>query len=165
VVNGISAPPKSASLLYPEFRVLSREIFELFQKILGKIFKRWFSVKWVKNCALFLLGGLGYVCLELLWRGWSHVTMFFAGGISFLLLGKLSRVKNVPLLVRGILGALIITGVELVTGLIFNRSFEVWDYRAVPMNFLGQICLPFTVLWVPISIGAMILYNAIAPRN
>jgi uncharacterized membrane protein len=91
--------------------------------------------------------------------------MFFAGGISFLLLGKLSRVKNVPLIVRGILGALIITGVELVTGLIFNRSFEVWDYRAVPMNFLGQICLPFTVLWVPISIGAMILYNAIAPRN
>ncbi len=91
--------------------------------------------------------------------------MFFAGGISFLLLGRLSRVKNVPLIVRGILGALIITGVELVTGLIFNRSFQVWDYRAVPMNFLGQICLPFTVLWVPISIGAMILYNAIAPRN
>ena len=123
-------------------------------------------MKWIKNCALFLLGGLGYVCLELLWRGWSHVTMFFAWGISFLLLGKLSRVKNVPLIVRGILGALIITGVELVTGLIFNRSFEVWDYRAVPMNFLGQICLPFTLLWIPVSAFAMALHrrlsNAIA---
>ena len=105
------------------------------------------------------------MCMELLWRGWSHITMFFAGGISFLLLGWLSRVKKVPLLVRGLLGAVIITGVELVTGLIFNRGFEVWDYRAMPMNFMGQICLPFSVLWVPISIGAMILYNAIVPSN
>lgn len=103
--------------------------------------------------------------LELAWRGWSHISMFLAGGTSFLLLGWLNRAKKVPLLGRGALGALIITAVELTAGLIFNRNFEVWDYRSVPMNFLGQICLPFTALWVPISIGAMMLYKAVAPRN
>jgi hypothetical protein len=33
------------------------------------------------------------------------------------------------------------------------------------MNFLGQICLPFTLLWVPISLGAMVLYKAVLPRK
>lgn len=122
-------------------------------------------MKWIRGAAMFLLGGVGYVSMELLWRGWSHISMFLAGGTCFLLLGALNRVKKIPLLLRGLVGAGIITGVELVTGLLFNADFHVWDYRAVPMNFLGQICLPFTALWVPISIGAMILYNALLPQN
>ena len=44
---------------------------------------------WKKNCALFVLGGAGYVGLELAWRGRSHISMFLAGGVCFLLLGRL----------------------------------------------------------------------------
>ena len=28
---------------------------------------------------------------------------------------------------------------------------NVWDYSHVPMNFMGQICVPFTLLWFPLS--------------
>ena len=55
--------------------------------------------------------------------------------------------------------ALLITLLELVCGLLVNRSYRVWDYRHMPMNFLGQICLPFTLLWVPVSLVAMLLYD------
>ena len=122
-------------------------------------------MKWIERSAMFFLGGVGYVSLELLWRGWSHISMFLAGGTCFLLLGQLDRIKNVPLWLRGILGSVTITAVELITGLVFNRGFQVWDYRDTPMNFLGQICLPFTLLWVPISIGAMLLYRTVERKK
>ena len=117
----------------------------------------------LKRFLLFLVGGSAYVGLEWLWRGWSHISMFFAGGVCFLLLGKLNAMRprlNLPL--RGIVGAGIITTVELVAGLLCNRSYGVWDYRHLPLNFLGQICLPFSLLWIPISLLAMGLYRLVS---
>jgi len=55
--------------------------------------------------------------------------------------------------------ALLITLLELGCGLLVNRTYRVWDYRHLPMNFLGQICLPFTLLWIPVSLLAMLLYE------
>ena len=116
----------------------------------------------VKNVLLFGIGGLGYVGLELLWRGHSHISMFFAGGLCFLLLGRLQLAQpRLPLLLRGAMGSLAITSVELLTGLLANRNYTVWDYRQLPVNFYGQICLPFSLLWVLLSIGAMFLYEGL----
>ena len=95
--------------------------------------------------------------LELLWRGWSHSSMFLAGGSCFLLLGQLSR-SRMKLPLRALAGAGIITAVELLTGIIANRDYSVWDYRNMPMNYRGQICLPFCLLWVPISLFGMGFY-------
>lgn len=111
----------------------------------------------MKKCLLFCLGGAAYVGLELLWRGRSHVSMFAAGGVCFLILGAMSR-RGWCLWKRGCLGAAAITAVELATGLLVNRDYHVWDYRHLPLNFLGQVCLPFTVLWVPLSLAAMAVY-------
>ena len=120
------------------------------------------GVKFGKNLLLFIVGGLGYVGLECLWRGWSHGSMFLAGGSCFLLLGKLDRTQpRLHWSFRALMGTVIITSVELLAGLLFNRSYTVWDYRNMPMNFYGQICLPFTLLWMPISIGAMWLYQVL----
>ncbi len=114
-------------------------------------------LKWV---FFFLIGGAAYVALEILWRGWSHGSMFFAGGLCFLLLGKLNAQRpKLPLPLRGLAGAGIITMVELLAGLLFNRSYAVWDYRREPYNFHGQICLRFFLLWIPVSLGAMLLYE------
>ena len=54
-------------------------------------------------------------------------------------------------------GAAAVTLLELATGLIVNRwlGWNVWDYSDMPLNFMGQICLPFTLLWFPVS-GAAI---------
>ena len=117
-------------------------------------------VKYWKPVVLFSLGGIGYVGLELLWRGRSHISMFLAGGTCFLLLGKLNRLQPRPsLLLRGVTGAATITAVELLTGLLANRDYSVWDYRDMPLNFHGQVCLPFSLLWIPLSLGAMLLYD------
>ena len=111
-----------------------------------------------KKLLLFTVGGLGYVGIELLWRGRSHYSMFLAGGTCFLLLGQLGkRTKWAPVHALG--GAAIITAVELITGLLANRDYGVWDYRHMPFQFLGQICLGYSLLWVPLSLGAVTLYR------
>lgn len=109
----------------------------------------------LRKTALGVMGGGAYVGLEYLWRGYSHGSMFAAGGVCFLLLGQ---VRRTPALIRPILGAAVITGVELVTGLLVNQSYQVWDYRRNPGNFLGQICPAYTLLWLPLSLIAMAIY-------
>ena len=102
----------------------------------------------------FLIGGSAYVGLELLWRGRSHISMFGAGGVCFLLLGRLER-SSLPGAVRVGAGAAAITGVELATGLLVNRNYQVWDYRRFPGNYRGQICPQFGALWVPVAWAGM----------
>lgn len=115
-----------------------------------------------KKALLFTAGGVGYVGIELLWRGRSHSSMFLAGGSCFLLLGSIQRrLQHCPQAVRAAAGAGAITAVELATGLLVNRQYAVWDYRQMPLNLFGQICLPFSLLWYPVSAGAMLLYQAL----
>ena len=106
----------------------------------------------------FLVGGIGYVGLEFLWRGRSHISMFLAGGVCFLILGLIERRKLSPW-VKILIGAAAITTVELLAGLLVNRDYRVWDYREVPMNYRGQICLPYSLLWIPVSVMGMGLYG------
>ncbi|MBQ8769465.1 MAG: hypothetical protein IJZ15_07500 [Oscillospiraceae bacterium] len=103
---------------------------------------------------------MGYMTLEFLWRGRSHGSMFLLGGTCFLLLGQLyKRCRRICLSLKMLIGAMIITALELLTGLLVNRSYSVWDYRKLPCQFLGQISLVFSLLWVPVSLGAMLLYE------
>ena len=112
---------------------------------------------------LFLIGGSGYVGLELLWRGRSHISMFLAGGVCFLLLGQIDRAKHSPSF-KCLLGAAAITGVELLAGLLCNRDYRVWDYRPLPYNFMGQICLRYSLLWIPVSFGGILLHRLLAQK-
>ena len=117
-----------------------------------------------KNGTLFCVGGWGYMGLEFLWRGYSHGSMFLAGGVCFLLLGGLSRARpRLPGWLRYPVGALIITMVELAAGLLVNRQYRVWDYRDQWGNFCGQICPVFTVLWIPVAALGMALYEWLEP--
>ena len=76
--------------------------------------------------------------------------MMIAGGICFIIFSLIAeKLKGIPFLYKCILGSLTVTTVELVFGLVFNLllGFSVWDYSHIPLNFLGQICLLFSVLW------------------
>lgn len=115
-------------------------------------------MKLAKRLAMFGIGGSAYVGLELLYRGYSHISMFGAGGLCFVLIGRLKKL-HISRPVRVGCGAGIITAVELATGLLVNRDYQVWDYRGQPGNFLGQICPLFMALWVPVSVMAMELYG------
>ncbi len=113
-----------------------------------------------KTCVLFYVGGTAYMIIEFLWRGWSHGSMFLLGGTCFLLLGQLVRhFGKIPLAVKVILGAALVTALELLTGLAVNRDFSVWDYRHLPYQFMGQISLIFSLLWMPVSLAGMQLYT------
>ncbi len=112
-----------------------------------------------KDSILFIIGGSSYVGVELL-RGYSHGTMFILGGLCFLLIGYLGRMKHRPSLpVQMLLGAVICTVGELIFGLIFNQNYTIWDYRHQPGNFLGQICPMFTLLWIPLSFLAILVFD------
>lgn len=115
-----------------------------------------------KTAVLFLCGGAAYCAVEMLWRGRTHWTMFVLGGVLFLLLGELNEGLlswDTPLWLQGVLGAALVTAAELCAGLVLNiwLGLGIWDYSRVPFNLWGQICLPFTLLWVPVSIAAVVL--------
>ena len=114
-----------------------------------------------KLAILFGIGGLLYVGIELLWRGRSHPTMFFLGGACFVLLGLINEIIpwEMGFVWQALIGAGIITALELLTGLIVNvwLRWEVWDYSSLPFNFLGQICLPFFGAWVVLAAVGIVL--------
>lgn len=116
-------------------------------------------MKFWKNCVMFYLGGGSYVCLELLWRGRSHGSMFLLGGVCFLVIGTIRRLGQLALSVRVALSAVAVTALELLTGLTVNRDHKVWDYRALPFQFRGQICLYYSLLWLPVCLLAMGLHR------
>lgn len=47
-----------------------------------------------------------------------------------------------------------ITATELVAGLVLNiwLGLDVWDYSTLPFNFMGQICLWYSMLWFVLSL-------------
>ena len=108
--------------------------------------------KLIKHAILFLVGGLIYYGIEMLWRGHSHVLMALVGGICFLLVGGINEdiSWDMPLGVQCLCGATLITITEFFSGLIFNiwLGLDLWDYSDLPLNLLGQICLPFFCAWV-----------------
>mgnify|MGYP004623374607 CR=1 FL=1 len=115
-----------------------------------------------KNAVLFYIGGMVYVLLELLWRRWSHGSMFLVGGGCFLLIGMLSQMQpEMPGVMQAVLGACMVTAVELVSGLIINRVLDlgVWDYSGLPYNLWGQVCMSYFFLWILVSFLALELHR------
>ena len=114
-----------------------------------------------KMTVLAAIGGVIYGFIELLWRGHTHWTMIVMGGVLFVLIGAINNYYpwEMSLLIQGVIGAVMVTACELVFGLVINvwLGWAVWDYSAMPFNFLGQICLPYTAAWVLLSIVAVVL--------
>jgi len=105
----------------------------------------------LKESILFLIGGAVYVAIEILYRGWSHWSMFVLGGICFLAIGAINYflLWNTPLTLQMLIGACIITSLEFLTGSIVNLQlgWNVWDYSRLPLNLYGQISLPSSLAW------------------
>ncbi len=68
---------------------------------------------------------------------------------------------EMPLGLQAIVCAGAITATELAAGLILNvwLGLGVWDYSHLPFNLWGQICLPFSCLWVGVSLAGIVAFD------
>ncbi len=104
---------------------------------------------------IFLVGGVLYGIIEIIYRGYTHWTMLITGGTCCLSVFKtFVFIKPCCMLKKCIIGSAIITFIELICGCIVNLHFKmnVWDYSSHKINFLGQICLFNSLLWALLSI-------------
>lgn len=109
-----------------------------------------------KYLFLFLVGAGLYISIELIYRGYSHWTMGVLGGISFVSIGLINEILSwdTPLALQALIGSLIITFYEFVFGVVLNilLGLNIWDYSNLPLNVVGQICIPFSIIWYFLSI-------------
>lgn len=114
-----------------------------------------------KALALFCIGAVVYALIEILWRGYTHWTMAALGGALFLMIGGINNwlFWDMPLWLQAIIGSLMVTGAELIFGIVLNiwLGLGIWDYSQMPFNFLGQICPQFTFAWMGLSLIAIVL--------
>ncbi len=113
----------------------------------------------------YMLGASLYPLIEVLTRGYTHWSMSLTGGLCFLSVFWVSQSLAVrPLWLQAAVCALLITLWELLCGLVVNRALGlgVWDYSALPFSFLGQICLPYTLVWFGLSFPALGLAHLVA---
>ena len=114
-----------------------------------------------KSLALFAAGGLLYYVLEILWRGYSHMSMFVLGGICFVLIGLINELYtwDMALWKQMMVAALLVTLAELIAGLVLNvwLKMNIWDYSSLPYNLLGQISVQYSIRWFFLSLLAIVL--------
>jgi uncharacterized membrane protein len=122
----------------------------------------------LKALFLWLIGGITYCIIELIWRGYSHWSMAILGGTCFIVIGMLNEFYpwEMALISQMFISSLVITVLELITGFIVNigLGWGIWDYYQVPYNFYGQICLLYTNLWFLLSLPAIVLDDFIRYR-
>lgn len=119
----------------------------------------------IKKLILFSIGFFLYSLIEILFRGYTYFTMGILGGIILLLVDSINNKLswNIDLIWQGVIGSFAITTCELVLGeilKIFNIS-SMWDYSNMPFNYDGVICVPFSIIWIFISIIGILVADFI----
>lgn len=113
----------------------------------------------IKYLFLCLIGDITYYCIEILFRGYSHISMMILGGICFIGMGLINEILSweTPLWKQALIGGVIVTVLEFITGCIVNLwlGWNVWHYDK--FDILGQICVPFFLVWCALSIIGIIL--------
>ena len=105
----------------------------------------------IKIIALFLIYGSIYYSLEVLYRGYSHVSMFILSGVLGVAIGLINEITpKINIWLETLIGTIIATIGEGVTGIIVNNilHLNVWNYSNLPFTFFyGQCNLIFCLIW------------------
>ena len=114
-----------------------------------------------KYLVLFMVGAFTYFGIEVAFRGFSHWSMWVLGGLCFICIGLINELFSweTPFCLQCIIGAIIVTSLELLTGYIVNIwiGWNVWSYSHLPCSFFdGQINLFFSMAWCVLSAVAII---------
>lgn len=110
---------------------------------------------------LWLLGGTLYYSFEMIFRGFSHWTMFVLGGVCMVFFTFQGRIMHwsQPLWKQVIRCTIFVTACEFITGIIVNKwlNMGVWDYSDQPFQLFGQICLPFAIIFSGLCAAGILL--------
>ena len=110
------------------------------------------------------LGAIAYPSLEILWRGYSHPSMAAAGAAACRLLDLHNALyAGQPRLLRAAACAWLILLVEFIVGVMVNLflNLSVWDYSAMPLNLLGQICPAYAALWYLLALAFILVFDRV----
>lgn len=94
----------------------------------------------IKNSTIFVACGIVYIIIELLYRGYTSLSMFFCAGAIGLLASLVNNLFSFEILLQWQLaiGTGIATFCEGVTGLMLVVIYgynPVWDYSRLPFTF------------------------------
>lgn len=122
--------------------------------------------KFSKYLFFWALGGALYYTFEILFRGFSHWSMYVLGGICFVFFyiqGKSTKWQE-PLWRQILRCTIFVTASEFMTGILINKwlHYAVWDYSEMPMQLFGQICLPFIIIFSGLSTLGVLLSGYLA---
>ncbi len=121
--------------------------------------------KLLKTIFMFLSGFCIYITIEVCFRGYSYPLMGCCGGLMLVLLDKINdKISyDMDLIIQGCIGSGIVTMMELVIGetLKYIGVSPMWDYSSLPLNYDGVICLPFSLIWIVVSIVGIMIADAI----
>lgn len=110
-----------------------------------------------------LIGGLLYGLLEIIYRGHTHWTMVVLAAVLCIPLDIANERMpwHFPLVLQGLLGGLTITAAELLAGLVLNiwLGLDIWDYSGLWGNLWGQVCPQFAALWCVLAVPAIIIFD------
>lgn len=115
-----------------------------------------------RNVLLALIFGAIYCGIEILFRGYSDLSMAIVGGISGIVIGGLNNYLpwEMPVLVQCGIGCGAITIFEGLSGVILNiwLGLNIWDYSNMWGQFFwGQCCVPFCICWFFLAGAAIFL--------
>ena len=121
--------------------------------------------QFLKQFFLFIIGGIIYGMIEIAFRGINSTRiarrMLIVGGLCFTEIGLFNEYPRFRpnLLTQAVLGMITITTLEFISGVVINiiLGWNVWDYSGLPLNILGQICLPFCFAWLGLSVVAIFI--------
>lgn len=120
------------------------------------------------------IGGIGYYIIEILYRGFSHWSMFVVGGTVFLFCTYqgVEMKWTEPIWIQILRSTVFATSLEFITGIIVNKYLDlsVWDYTDQPFHLWGQICIPFIILFsglisLAIPLGGMVAYRLFGEKK
>ena len=108
----------------------------------------------IKELILLIIFGITYCGIEILYRGRTHISMLFVGGLCAVLIGMINEITpKMNIILQMFIGSVIVTIIEFISGYIINiiLGLNVWDYSNLMFNYKGQISLIFTVIWFFLS--------------
>lgn len=118
---------------------------------------------------LWVWSGTLYFFIEIIWKsvhGRPEMISWTMLLLAIVLAVPLERFGaelpwDMPLMAQSTICGLAITVVEFMAGIVINVWLDmgVWDYSNIAGNLMGQVCPPFTLLWIFLSAVGIIMLD------